>query len=46
MNFIEQCTSFTINITKEGYPWIITAATYMGIWGMYGLKMFKNYIIR
>ena len=31
---------------KEGYPWITTAATYMGIWGMYGLKMFKNYIIR
>jgi GT2 family glycosyltransferase len=31
---------------KKEYPWIITAVTYMGIWGMYGLKMFKNYIIR
>ncbi len=31
---------------KEGYPWITTAATYMGIWGIYGLKVFKNYIIQ
>ena len=31
---------------KEGYPWITTAATYAGIWGICGIKMFKNYIIR
>jgi GT2 family glycosyltransferase len=31
---------------KKGYPWIKTAVTYMGIWGIYGLKMFKNYILR
>lgn len=31
---------------KEEYPWITTAATYAGIWGICGLKMFKNYIIR
>ena len=31
---------------KEGYPWITTAATYLGIWGICGLKMFKNYINR
>ncbi len=31
---------------KEGYPWITTAATYIGIGAMYGLKSFKNYIIR
>jgi GT2 family glycosyltransferase len=31
---------------KEGYPWITTAATYAGIWGICGLKMFKNYIVR
>jgi GT2 family glycosyltransferase len=29
---------------KDGYPWITTAATYLGIWGIYGLKMFKNYV--
>ena len=31
---------------KKGYPWFKTAVTYMGIWGIYGLKMFKNYILR
>ena len=31
---------------KEGYPWITTAATYLGIWGICKLKMFKNYIKR
>jgi len=31
---------------KEGYPWITTAATYVGIWGICGLKLFKNYIMR
>ena len=31
---------------KEGYPWITTAATYIGIWGICGLKLFKNYIMR
>lgn len=31
---------------KAGYPWITTAATYLGIWGICKLKMFKNYIKR
>ena len=31
---------------KDNYPWITTAATYLGIWGICGLKLFKNYIIR
>ncbi|WP_048190925.1 glycosyltransferase family 2 protein [Methanobacterium sp. SMA-27] len=31
---------------KDGYPWITTAATYLGIWGICSLKMFKNYITR
>ena len=31
---------------KEGYPWITTLATYLGIWGICGLKLFKNYITR
>jgi hypothetical protein len=31
---------------KETYPWITTAATYLGIWGICGLKLFKNYIKR
>jgi GT2 family glycosyltransferase len=31
---------------KDGYPWITTAATYLGIWGIYGFKLFKNYIKR
>jgi GT2 family glycosyltransferase len=31
---------------KKEYPWIKTAVTYMGIWGIYGLKKFKNYILR
>jgi len=29
---------------KDGYPWITTSVTYLGIWGIYGLKLFKNYI--
>jgi len=29
---------------KDGYPWITTAATYLGIWGICGFKLFKNYI--
>ena len=31
---------------KDGYPWITTAVTYLGIWGIYGFKLFKNYIKR
>ena len=31
---------------KDGYPWITTAATYLGIWSICSLKMFKNYITR
>ena len=31
---------------KDEYPWITTAATYLGIWGICSLKMFKNYITR
>ena len=31
---------------KEGYPWITTLATYLGIWGICGLKLFKNYVTR
>lgn len=31
---------------KAGYPWITTVATYLGIWGICKLKMFKNYIKR
>ena len=31
---------------KDGYPWITTVATYLGIWGICSLKMFKNYITR
>lgn len=31
---------------KDGYPWITTAATYLGIWGIYSLKMFANFIRR
>jgi GT2 family glycosyltransferase len=27
---------------KAEYSWIVTDVTYMGIWGMYGLKMFLN----
>ena len=29
---------------KDNYPWITTAATYLGIWGICGFKLFKNYI--
>jgi GT2 family glycosyltransferase len=29
---------------KDGYPWITTTVTYLGIWGICGLKLFKNYI--
>jgi GT2 family glycosyltransferase len=29
---------------KDEYSWIKTAATYMGIWGICKLKLFKNYI--
>lgn len=31
---------------RDGYPWITTAATYMGIWSVCRLKIFKNYITR
>jgi GT2 family glycosyltransferase len=31
---------------KDGYPWITTTVTYLGIWGICGLKLFKNYITR
>ena len=31
---------------KDQYPWITTAATYMGIWSICKLKLFKNYITR
>ena len=31
---------------KDDYPWITTAVTYLGIWGICGFKLFKNYIIR
>ena len=31
---------------KDNYPWITTAATYLGIWGICGFKLFKNYIKR
>ena len=31
---------------REQYPWITTAATYMGIWSLCRLKLFKNYIKR
>jgi GT2 family glycosyltransferase len=31
---------------KEGYPLITTVATYLGIWGICGFKLFKNYIKR
>lgn len=27
---------------KDEYPWIVTAITYIGIWGMYGLKLSLN----
>ncbi len=29
---------------KDGYPWITTTVTYLGIWGICGLKLFKSYI--
>jgi GT2 family glycosyltransferase len=31
---------------KEGYPLITTVATYLGIWGICGFNLFKNYIKR
>ncbi len=31
---------------RDQYPWITTAATYMGIWSICRLKLFKNYIKR
>ncbi len=37
---------FYNNHYKDGYPWITTAATYLGIWSICSLKMFKNYITR
>ncbi|MDD3984719.1 MAG: glycosyltransferase family 2 protein [Methanobacterium sp.] len=31
---------------KDSYLWITTAATYLGIFGLLGFKLFKNYIKR
>jgi len=31
---------------RENYPWITTFATYMGIWSICRIKLFKNYIMR
>jgi len=31
---------------KDNYLWITTAATYLGILGIFGFKLFKNYIKR